>query len=150
MAHSNVIHRKYKTDWETPQPLFDLYDRQFKFTLDAAASGLNAKCKRYFAESDNSLEQDWVGSVWLNPPYGFGINKWVEKAMNESIKHDSTIVCLLPSATDTAWFHEFVWGIAEVEFLRGRVQFLREGKKQKNGNPGANLVAIYKGKGRMN
>ena len=37
-----------KNDWETPQELFDLLDRDYRFTLDACATKTNAKCARFF------------------------------------------------------------------------------------------------------
>ena len=39
-----------KDYWETPQSLFDELNAEFNFTLDAAASDTNHKCKRYFTK----------------------------------------------------------------------------------------------------
>lgn len=39
-----------KDYWETPQSLFDELNAEFNFTLDAAASDANRKCKRYFTK----------------------------------------------------------------------------------------------------
>ena len=50
-----------KDYWETPQSLFDELNAEFNFTLDAAASDVNHKCKRYFTKKDNGLLQDWQG-----------------------------------------------------------------------------------------
>ena len=34
-----------KSDWETPQDLFDRLDREFMFDVDVCATTDNAKCK---------------------------------------------------------------------------------------------------------
>lgn len=52
-----------KSDWETPQELFDKLHEEFHFTLDAAASDHNHKLPRYYTESTDGLRQDWGGSV---------------------------------------------------------------------------------------
>ena len=52
-----------KDDWETPQELFDQLDRMFHFTLDAASSDENAKCKKHFTAEDDGLKQNWGGEV---------------------------------------------------------------------------------------
>ena len=72
-------------EWETPQWLFDELDKEFHFTLDAAASKTNAKCSRFFNKKDDALTQKWEGVVWCNPPYGKNVTgKWTEKALEEN------------------------------------------------------------------
>jgi phage N-6-adenine-methyltransferase len=111
-------------EWGTPQQLFDELNAEFGFTLDAAASDLNHKCDRYFTLNDDALKQDWDGVVWLNPPYGRVLNVWMRKAYEESVK-GATVVCLVPSRTDTAWWHDYAIK-GEVRFIRGRVKFVRD------------------------
>jgi len=78
----NKIHFSSKTnEWATPQDFFDILNKEFNFTLDAAATDENAKCKRYFTEKDDGLAQSWDGErVFCNPPYGRGLKHWVKKA----------------------------------------------------------------------
>lgn len=57
----------------------------------------------------------------MNPPYGRTIGHWVKKAYDESRK-GATVVCLLPSRTDTAWWHDYAMH-GDVIFLRGRLKF---------------------------
>lgn len=108
-----------KTDmWSTPQEFFDELNEEFHFDIDACASSENAKCKRFYTQFDDGLSQEWQGTVWCNPPYGRTIGEWVKKA------HDSkaTVVMLLPARTDTRWFHEYIYGQAEVRFVKGRLK----------------------------
>src|SRR5688572_7206513 len=55
----------------TPAALFRKLHAEFGFTLDAAASDVNALCPRYFTRDQDALGQDWgTDVVWLNPPFG--------------------------------------------------------------------------------
>lgn len=110
----------HKTDlWETPQDFFDRLNDEFHFDLDVCALAENAKCERYFTPSMDGLNQKWTGTVWCNPPYGRQIAKWVKKAAES----DCTVVMLIPARTDTRWFHDYIYGKAEIRFLRGRLKF---------------------------
>lgn len=73
--------------WATPQWLFDDFNAEFGFTLDACALPSNAKCAKYFTPEVDGLAQDWAGEVvWCNPPYGREIGKWVKKCAEEAKK----------------------------------------------------------------
>ena len=110
--------------WETPKELFDELNMVFHFTLDPCALPENAKCEKFFTPEDDGLSQNWGGHrVFCNPPYGREIADWVKKAYEESEKPDTLVVMLLPVRTDTAWFHDYVLGNADIHFLRGRLRF---------------------------
>ena len=129
-----------KTDeWATPQDLFDRLNDEFHFTLDVAANADNAKCKQYFDKNKNGLNWDWGGCCWMNPPYGREIGKWVKKAYEESLK-GCTVVCLLPSRTDTRWFHDYIYGKAEIRFIKGRLKF----GGCKNSAPFPSMIVVFR------
>ena len=52
------------------------------------------------------LAQPWTGKVFMNPPYGREIGRWVKKAWEESLK-GALVVCLLPARVDTRWWHDY-------------------------------------------
>ena len=132
--------------WETPQELFNALDREFHFTLDAAATAKNAKCSNFFTVARDGLKQNWGGQrVFCNPPYGREVKKWVKKAYEEAQK-PNTIVCLLvASRTDTQWFHDYIYDKAEIRFIRGRLKFEIDGKPG-DAAPFPSLIAIYRSK----
>lgn len=66
-------------EWATPQAFFDELDKEFHFTLDVCATPENAKCTNFFTKEQDGLSQEWSGMVWMNPPYGREISKWVAK-----------------------------------------------------------------------
>jgi len=111
------------SEWETPADLFRELDNEFNFTLDPCATNDNAKCNKFFSKDQDGLSLSWAGEVvFMNPPYGREIGKWVGKAHEES--RGAVVVGLIPSRTDTAYWHDHVQGFAkEVRFIRGRVKF---------------------------
>lgn len=117
-----VHFRSERTDWETPPKLFRELDARWNFEIDVCASEENAKCVRYFTINDNGLTQIWAPlRCWMNPPYGREIGKWMKKAYEESMK-GALVVCLVPSRTDTSWWHDYAMR-GDIEFLRGRLCF---------------------------
>ena len=74
--------------------------------------------------NDNGLQQEWVGRVWLNPPYGRETFKWIEKLYLHSISGCSAGTALIFARTETKGFHEFIWDKAQsVFFFKGRLKF---------------------------
>ncbi len=138
-----------RMDWGTPKYVFDNLNKEFKFDLDAAASKWNAKCTRYIASDKDSLTSDWSAlsesSVWLNPPYGRDISKWIKKALDESLK-GLTVVCLIFARTDTKWWHKYVSKAYEVRLIKGRINFI-DPQTQQKGKTGAvapSAIVIFK------
>jgi len=130
-------------EWSTPQDFFDALNKEFgPFTLDVCANEHNTKCKTWYGANGASwvdgLSQPWTGKVWMNPPYGRGIGAWVKKAY-ESSQAGATVVCLLPSRTDTKWFHNYCTkGV--IRFVPGRLKF----GGHKNAAPFPSMVVIFK------
>jgi len=48
-GHKDACFLSERTDWETPQDLFDALDKEFKFNLDVCANADNTKCDRFYA-----------------------------------------------------------------------------------------------------
>jgi phage N-6-adenine-methyltransferase len=112
-----------KTDlWATPQNFFDKLHMVFRFETDVCALPQNAKCERFFTPEMDGLAQEWVGSCWMNPPYGREIGKWVEKAFRAAKENGATVVCLLPARVDTRWWHDYC-AKGEIHFVKGRLRF---------------------------
>lgn len=111
-------------EWSTPLDYFATVNERYgPFDLDACCRPETAKAATYYVKADNALEQPWHGTVWCNPPYSRP-RAWCEKAVCEVGNGNAIrVVMLLPSATDTGWFHDWVWPFADVEFVRGRIRF---------------------------
>lgn len=148
----------YKTDtfktsnddmWTTPRDFFDKVNKEFNFTLDAAAIKSSALVPNYLGPDHDylwrrdALTVEWVGAseggaIWLNPPYGRTIKDWVRKA-DAVARGGGTVVCLVPSRTDTSWWHEYCIH-HEIRFIRGRLKF----GNQKNSAPFPSALVIMK------
>jgi len=142
-------------EWETPQGLFNELDKEFHFDLDPCATKENAKCSIYYTKEEDGLKQDWnivdlgirfeVKSVFMNPPYGREIGRWVEKAHKESRRsasrtYGATVVCLLPARTDTKWYHDYCIK-GEIRYIKGRLKF----SGMKNSAPFPSMIVIFRG-----
>lgn len=129
-------------EWGTPQWLYDELDSEFHFTLDPCSTTENHKCEKYYTLADDGLNQSWGGErVFCNPPYS-QIDKWVEKAYREAVGTDNTIVVLLiPSRTDTRYFHKFIYHRSEIRFVRGRLKF----GDSKASAPFPSMIVIFRG-----
>jgi len=126
-------------DWATPQEVFDGLDAEFHFDLDPCAVPETAKCKQYYTGIEGLL-RPWDGRVFCNPPYGRYIGNWVQKCAGAVHQEAQIVVALLPSRTDTAWFHDYVLSCDEIRFMRGRLHF----DGYDNGAPFPSLIAIWR------
>lgn len=135
---TNVHFSSESNEWATPQDFFDSLNREFKFTLDPCATKENAKCKKFYTQKDDGLSKSWNGEVvFCNPPYGRELRKWVEKA---SSVQGGVVVMLIPARTDTSYFHDYIYGKAEIRFIRGRLKF----GDSKNSAPFPSMVVVFR------
>ncbi len=118
--------------WATPADLLSALAAEFGgFTDDP--------CPLHSTE--DGLARSWGERTFLNPPYGRAITAWVEKALQES-RDGKLVVCLLPSRTDTRWWHDIVMQATEIRFMRGRLRF----GESKTGAPFPSAVVIFDGR----
>lgn len=143
---NQVLLSSKRMDWCTPQDFFDDLNREFHFVLDAAATAKTAKCPMYFTPETDGLSQSWNhgGAVFCNPPYGREIRKWVKKAYEES-KQGGTVVLLIPARTDTSYFHDYIYGKAEIRFIRGRLRFTDEDGRPADPAPFPSMIVVMRG-----
>lgn len=80
MGMNKGMYTSNSCEWETPLDFFKVLDAEFHFDVDVCATPENAKCTEYYTKADDGLEKTWMGSCWMNPPYGRGIGKWMKKA----------------------------------------------------------------------
>ena len=145
---NNSVHFSGASDeWATPQDFFDKLNAEFGFTVDVCATAGNAKCKLFYSLEDNGLARNWGQSkCWMNPPYS-QLKAWMAKAA-DAAKHGATVVCLIPSRTDTKAWHEYLWDQeshssrfrVSIRFIKGRLKF----GGSKNSAPFPSAVVIFK------
>lgn len=121
--------KTYKEFWK------ELND-EFHFTIDVAADDNNHMCPRYYTPQQDGLKQDWTGEVvWCNPPFGDGIDQWINTGFMYSITDNITFVAMVPSGYVVPMKREpgFIWiGFQWEERQIGRLKF--EGQYGFNGD----------------
>lgn len=100
-----------KDTWKTPEDFYRALDAEFRFDYDPCPPKPKV----------DGLTSEWGGVSFVNPPYS-QIKFWVEKAHIEA-KKGKTVVLLIPSRTDTRWWHDHVMKATEIRFIRGRLKF---------------------------
>lgn len=115
-------------EWFTPTTIREELINEFGvFDLDVATAPSNPmEAISFFTKEDDALIQEWKGSnVYMNPPYGRIIQKFIVKAIEEFENgHAKRIVMLLPSRTCTKWFHQlYEHPRVQIRFYKGRLRF---------------------------
>lgn len=150
-----VMFSKATDEWATPDAMFRELDAEFCFEVDAAATNGNAKCATFFGPGsvypDALALVEWgrpykPAMVFLNPPYS-RCREFIAKAAEQSQK-GNTVVALVPSRTDTRWWHEHIWdheshlpwpGV-EIRFIKGRLKF----GNSDNSAPFPSVVIVFR------
>lgn len=129
MAGKQNIHfRSQRLNWKTPKVVYQILDAEFSFDFDPCPN--NPKF--------NGLEISWGQGNFVNPPYGKEIGKWFDKGWREYQK-GKTVVFLVPSRTDTIWWHQYCMKASEIRFIKGRLKF----DDQKNSAPFPSAIIIF-------
>lgn len=116
-----VLHSSKDMAWPTPRYVFDALDMEFDFTLDPCCVEATAKCEKFFTPKEDGLKQDWSEDrVFMNPPYGSELGRWMKKAFEES-KRGALVVCLVPARVDVEWWHDYAIR-GDIRFLKGRIR----------------------------
>ena len=144
MVNTKLMFSSKSAEYGTPAEMFGYWDSIYHFTLDPCATPANTKCAKFFTKEDDGLAQTWRGRVFMNPPYGREIGKWIKKAYDECVvlQHCELVVCLVPARTDTKWWHDYCMKAHEIRYLRGRIKF--DGATKSAPFPSA--IVIFMGK----
>jgi phage N-6-adenine-methyltransferase len=159
IEYSSACFSKGKPDWGTPPKLFQELSEEFgPFQLDAATREDNPLgTPLFFTKENSAFLYTWFdkGPVFINPPYGKEVIKWVRGAWYAAL-YGALVVMLLLARTDTKWFHEYIYDnkicdvlipkpTVEVRFLRGRQKMidLDNPTKKPNTAPFPSMVVIF-------
>jgi hypothetical protein len=112
-------------EWMTPPDVFVALGERFDLDVAAPANGpLHVPTSRWF--SSNSLELEWDGFIWMNPPFGGrnAIAPWLDKFLD----HGNGIA-LTPDRTSSPWFQKGLKRADAVLFCRKTPFLLQSGEK---------------------
>ena len=122
-----------RMDWKTPKAVYQVLFSEFRFDHDP--------CPAAWDGVIDGLTSSWGGSNFVNPPYGRALPLWIKKGYEEAQK-GKTVVFLIPSRTDTRWWHDYCMEADEIRYIKGRLKF----DDQKNPAPFPSAIVIFKGK----
>jgi hypothetical protein len=101
-----------RLDWKTPKGVYQVLDAEFRFNHDPCPP----------KPTQDGLLTEWGKCNFVNHPYGRELPKWVKKGFEEWQK-GKTVVFLIPSRTDTKWWHDYCMIANEIRFIKGRLSF---------------------------
>lgn len=113
--------------WRTPVKLYEELNKEFHFDFDPCPPN----------PTFNGLEVEWGKSNFVNPPYK-QCKEWLKKGYEEYQK-GKTVVFLIPSRTDTKYWHEYVMKATEIRFIKGRLKF----GDAKNSAPFPSAIVVF-------
>lgn len=129
-------------EWLTPPKIVEVLG---PFDLDPCSPVKRpwSTADKHYTVKDGGLEQEWLGRVWLNPPYGRETFKWLERLSY----HPNGGVALIFARTETIGFHEQIWKKAHsVFFFKGRLKFFKvSGEEGDCANAPSCLVSYTEG-----
>ena len=130
----NPTHEGKTNTWLTP---LEIVNALGKFDLDPCGVEGHLTADRLIVLPECGLAANWEGRVWLNPPYGKEIGKWLNK-----LESHGNGIAIVFSRTDTKWFQDLK--PTAMFFMKGRIAFLKE-DKTKDSNAGHGSVLLIFG-----
>jgi len=127
-------------EWYTPPSLFKALG--VEFDLDPCSPGVGhwVPAKKIYTKSDDGLQSDWSGFVFMNPPFGGrnGHVPWLVKFL----RHGNGIA-IVRAYTSSGWFHRYATMADAMLFPRGKTKFIRpDGSVGKAPGHGIVLLAM--------
>lgn len=115
--------------WFTPERYIEAA-RAVLGTIDVdpathAVAQQKVRAATFYTEEDDGLTQNWLGRVWLNPPYSQPeIGHFVDKICDQfTIGNTKSAIMLTHNYTDTAWFQKAARTCSAICFTKGRIRF---------------------------
>lgn len=112
-------------EWYTPPEILDLIYQVMDIDLDPASLyPATVLARKHYTKQTDGLSKPWRGNIFLNPPYGREVGKWIDKLEEEWRScHIKNAIILIHAKTDTKWFGKIADMAAEMCCWRGRITF---------------------------
>ena len=145
-------------DWGTPEKYVRAVKRVFggEIDLDPCSNRFSVvRAKVEYRLPTDGLRESWKFSrIYVNPPYGSDtergtrIRDWLARCAEAHENHASEVLALVPVATNTSHWKDYVWGAASaVAFLYDtRLKFLVNGSEDNKGAPMSCAMVYWGGK----
>ena len=98
--------------------------------------------KRHIVLPEDGLAAEWEGRVWMNPPYGDKVDRWMERMARHN--HGTALIF---ARTETEVWEKTIWPFASaILFLYGRLYFYLPDGTRAEGNAGGPSALISYGR----
>ena len=126
---NRVLFSSASDHWATPTHVRTALDKEFDLDFDPCP----------LQSIDDGLQIVWQGRVFCNPPYS-KITKFIRIGLYYlAAGKIELLVFLLPTRTDTAWFHDYCMKAREIRFLRERLKF----GNAKHNAPFPSMIVVF-------
>ena len=127
MSIPGITHTTGKIEWYTPAWLWRAAAEVMGgIDLDPCSNSRDepaVPAATIYTKEDDGLVNPWHGRIYLNPPWGRGIERWVNKCLAEYHSGRVTAAVLaVPASTETLWFRP-LWAHT-ICFAQGRCYFI--------------------------
>jgi len=129
------------SEWYTPPEIFDALGLTFDLDPCSPGPGHWVPARKIYTKSDDGLNREWSGLVFMNPPFGgrFGQVPWLERFL-----HHSQGVAIVRAYTSSSWWHEMMPRAHALLFPRGKTKFIRPDGSI-GSSPGHGIVLVGMG-----
>lgn len=127
-------------EWYTPKHVFDALGCRFDLDVASPRDGKFVCVPADHWIHAHSLDWDWQGFIWMNPPFGGrnALTPWLQKFFN----HGNGIA-LVPDRTSAPWWQQFAPRADLVLFVAPKLKFIgADGKPGKSPAQGTSLFAL--------
>jgi len=129
-VNNKLMFSSCNDNYATPKDVYDKLNKEFNFDFDP--------CPLNPLPNFDGLNIKWGKCNFVNPPYS-KIKDWCKKCYEEYIK-GNTVIMLIPSRTDTKYWHEYIMKANEIRFIKGRLKF----GNSKNSAPFPSCIVVFK------
>lgn len=137
-GNTHVGKNSGENEWYTPEKFIEAARSVMgSIDIDPASSELankTVKATVFFSKDDCGLNRDWIGNVWMNPPYAQPLMNDFAAKLVEQLPNINAAIVLVNNATETKWFQSMSQESAAICFPETRIKFV-----DVNGNLGAPL-----------
>jgi DNA N-6-adenine-methyltransferase Dam len=113
-------------EWYTPPHVFKALGCDFNIDVASPGAAITYWIPATRFLTSNSLERDWDGFVWMNPPFG-GRNAlvpWLTKFFGHA-----NGIALVPDRTSAPWWQQFAPKADAILFVAPKLKFIGAGGK---------------------
>ena len=134
-------------EWYTPSYILERVYQIIQIDLDPCSPEVpTVICEQHYTIKDDGLSKTWQGNVFMNPPYGKDIKKWVSKFVKEwDSGNIQNAILLVPVKSDTKWWYELVTRSCCWCGIRGRVTFISPSWSASNTGTFASALILFSG-----